>query len=247
MIDKIFIKKHINSVNHSFIFNQQNWSNIEETVCLVLFHFDESNYSPSLFRELGIYFPEEIKESVGKRQSEFLAGRYAAYQTMLKSGIKEQDIPTILIGKNRSPKWPKDFIGSISHTKSMAVCAFTTLKKFDLIGVDLEYYMQPKVAAEVSSQIYTHSEKAETWNQYIPDNIYTTLIFSAKESLFKSLSPYIQSYFGFESAQVIYIDFHNKCLGLLLSEELSAKHNLKREYNCLFQLYDNYLFTYIAS
>jgi enterobactin synthetase component D len=65
-------------------------------------------------------------------------------------------------------------------------------------------------------------------------NIATTLIFSAKESLFKALYPTVKSYFGFEHARVH--DIGEGYVSLKLNSDFAKLYNLKEIYICYFEI-----------
>lgn len=73
--------------------------------------FDKAHYSSELYDINNIELPRSIQNSVQKRQTEYLAGRYAATMALRKLGINNIDIA---VGEHRSPVWPENIIASIT-------------------------------------------------------------------------------------------------------------------------------------
>ena len=195
---------------NTFLTKPRLYSDKSKTLFMCSCDFQLPLYHKKLFNDLGVYFPSELLRAVNKRQAEFLAGRYVAQQAMLSSGFlnnqfKSTQAPIIPIGKNRSPIWPTGIQGSITHNNVSALCAVTTATSIhtDYIGIDVESLLTAVTASEIKSTIHTSKESELLISQGMSDNVATTLIFSAKESLFKALYPVIGEYFGFECAKVV--------------------------------------------
>ncbi len=163
------------------------------------------------------------------------------------TGLFLDKIPNIGIGQHRNPLWPIGLAGSITHTSNTAICATIkkTAGKINFIGIDLEDYLSTDVASDLESSIHTQEEKKICSQIGMPDNKITTLIFSAKESIFKAAYPYIEKYFGFESAKVIGIDIEKRIIKLKLAHDIALATNLKEEINSYFYLGKNSVFTLV--
>lgn len=163
--------------------------------------FDPAMDTGQCQRELGIVLPESMASAVGKRRAEFLAGRLCARQALTQAN-GPGDSP-ITRGENREPKWPDGFIGSITHSSGFAAAAVANREQVRAIGIDSEKVINPKTARNVSSQILQPGEGFE--DAALPGTVFeehVTLIFSAKESLFKCLYPLVNRYFGFDDARI---------------------------------------------
>jgi 4'-phosphopantetheinyl transferase N-terminal domain len=74
-------------------------------------------YHDTLFGELGIVFPEQVRQAVRKRKAEYLAGRY-----LCRILLGERGLPTqVANGSHRQPLWPAGWIGSVTHMYGPAV------------------------------------------------------------------------------------------------------------------------------
>lgn len=163
--------------------------------------FDKDACEHVNFGEMGLAVPPRLAKAIPKRKSEFLAGRYCA-QLALKNMGADWHQP-IAIGENRAPCWPDGSVGSITHSKGFASAIVASSSAVKSVGIDSEALIAEKTANNVSSHILTEAE-IYTANAALVDSDrqYLTLIFSAKESIFKCLYPLVQQYFDFRHAVV---------------------------------------------
>ncbi|WP_231759260.1 4'-phosphopantetheinyl transferase family protein [Microbulbifer elongatus] len=198
--------------------------------------FEVDRYHPCCYDVLGIAMPPSIRRSVPKRQAEFLAGRYAGALALQYLPSVHNQCVQIGIGAQRNPLWPSGVVGSISHVAGMAVCAVAPSAEMDFLGIDVELWMSAKTCREVASTISTGRERDLFQAEGMSEHVALTLIFSAKESLFKALYPAVQDFFGFEVAEASELCLESKILTLRLSECFAQTHSLQREYVCHFTL-----------
>ncbi|MDC0611224.1 4'-phosphopantetheinyl transferase superfamily protein [Vibrio sp.] len=165
--------------------------------------FDVEAFVPDQ-QTLGILRLNRLESAVKKRQAEFIAGRYVAKDALSDLGFSNDT--AIPIGRNRAPLWPAGVVGSISHNHNTAVCVVGKSDSYGSLGIDVETILEPSVTAEVLPLIATQSETAifcpSQWNE----QSMATLLFSAKESLFKALYPLVQHYLEFKDAILTEID-----------------------------------------
>jgi enterobactin synthetase component D len=185
-------------------------------------HFALPECDPELAATLNITLPLSVQRSVAKRQAEFIAGRYMASLSMSVLSVVEQKV---LIGSHREPLWPQDMTGAISHSGARAVALVAEQAVHPFVGIDVEHWLDAVTAAEIESQICQGRELMLLIEQGLKREEATSLIFSAKESLFKATFPLIGRYFGFESACVVEFDRTDKTLVLALEPSL-ARHCL---------------------
>jgi 4'-phosphopantetheinyl transferase EntD len=147
-------------------------------------------------------FPEEaaaVERAVPKRQREFAAGRRAARHALAQLGKPRSPIA---MNTDRSPKWPADIVGSLSHCTDFAVAVVACRSQVKALGVDVE------TSGEVG---------AELWNSlFVPEEIeflkrcsseqdrrmWATVLFSAKESFFKLQYPLTSKWVDFQAARI---------------------------------------------
>lgn len=229
----------------SFIFNEEFWLDKNRNVRIFSCDFALENYKPSYFNQLGIVFPSDLQKAVPRRQAEFLAGRFAAKKAMQNSNPNDMASQTVHIGPQRCPIWPQTFIGSITHNNSKAICAVTDFHRKTQLGIDFESYMPNLVAIEIERNIHSNNEKKILVEQGMSSNIATTIIFSSKESLFKSLYPKVRKYFGFNQAAVSAFNSKDGSLILTIARDFANEHSIPRQYLCNVALTDEGVFTFI--
>ena len=162
--------------------------------------FDLSHYQPSLYQQLGVNKPDKHQRAVAKRQAEYLAGRYCAAKTLSALGMTNTDVQS---GENRVPHWPQGATGSISHTAGRAVAVAGLENSYTGLGIDCEMLIRPDVTERVYGTIAVTSETALLEQLNWSKEWFLTLVFSAKESLYKALHPTVEVFFGFDSAEVL--------------------------------------------
>ncbi len=164
---------------------------------------------------------ETIKKFHFKRKIEFLNGRYCARKALEQ--LKFNQYYDIAINKNRSPKWPSGIVGSISHSKPLCV-AITGLKKnYNSLGVDIENV--DAVNSDIQDIIFTKTEIELYQNKRFD---WKTLVFSAKESIYKFINPLCNKYIDFKDVDVI-ISSDNKfevefCNPNLINYSISGRY-----------------------
>lgn len=222
----------ISTVTHieGFIQTVQHWTNKNGSIQLIICDFDLDAYNFDLYAMHQIDFPYNLSRSVQKRQAEFLAGRIAARQAFLKAGLKSGKIPNISVGIHREPIWPEGFAGSITHNGTRAICVLSSNTKETLLGIDIESILPESTATEIAYQIHSDKELEVLVSGGIRPNVATTLIFSAKESLFKALYPTVRTYFGFECAKVSALDIENTAINIILTDEFYLSKKVARDY-----------------
>jgi enterobactin synthetase component D len=225
--------------NCRFINDIQYWHNHNRNLHLVEVDFNIVFYKREYFSNFSILFPNEIKNAVDKRQADFIAGRIAAREALLFAGFIKNDrhaFPNVHIGKHRSPLWPKGFVGSISHTHNKAICITGEINNINSVGIDLENILSNRVFNDIKEHICTTKEyELLIYNGFSP-NIAGTLIFSAKESIFKTLYSTINDYFGFEIANLINVCSLRKSLVFKLNDDFYRTNGLNQTYTVSYTI-----------
>lgn len=125
--------------------------------------------------------PDDLRKAVPKRRAEFLAGRFCAAVALRQLGLPES-VPR----QGRAPVWPDGVAGSITHSKDRAIAAVS--RHHRCVGLDCEGYVADDRATQLSASIFTEAE-SRLRPDALPYGRFFTLVFSAKESLYKALSP----------------------------------------------------------
>lgn len=150
-----------------------------------------------------------LSHAATKRKADHLAGRIAAVQALQPFGIST--VPAI--GPNGEPLWPAGVSGSISHSGTQAF-ALAVRGESELVGLDVEQLIDEQEAIEIQDGIICAQEKTVLLRTGYPFALALTLVFSAKESLFKALFPRVNAFMGFDNAWVTAISDSTLTLSL---------------------------------
>ena len=123
---------------------------------------------------------ERSNMSLSRRQ-EFTSGRHCATQALRNLGAPLG--APLVPDKDGIPLWPKYYIGSISHCKEQVVAVAARTDAISCVGIDIENVHRLSQAA--IQRILSDSEK----NWVEGSRILASLVFSAKEALFKAFYP----------------------------------------------------------
>lgn len=167
----------------------------------------------------GIVLPDTLARAVLKRQVEFAAGRFCAREVLQKLGY--HGAATLAIGEHRAPLWPAGYLGSISHGDGMALAVATTTREWRGVGIDIERILTNEAAQPLHEHLMKLPELAIGEAAGLSLGTWLTLVFSAKESLFKALYPFVGRYFDFLDAEVCELQQQQSCLTLRLATTLS--------------------------
>lgn len=145
-----------------------------------------------------IDLPPSIATATSRRQRSYLAGRACAQVLYQKYGISwDQLLPaTGPPTSQRCPQWPKGFVGSISHSHSLAIACLQPVEHCLSVGVDIEEIIQTERMDRLRKRIMHPNEDWVNTPQAL------SLVFSFKESLYKALYPILNRYIGFQEVQV---------------------------------------------
>lgn len=151
----------------------------------------------------GVELPPQLGNAAFKRKAEFLAGRHCARQAIRKLAPR-QPLPDIPINAAGLPSWPDGIVGSITHAGGFVSAAVALRKDAISIGIDCESLMTREIALEIAALVATPSELAAAKAQTrLEDNGALTLLFSAKEAVFKCLYPLTGLFFTFLDVEVV--------------------------------------------
>jgi enterobactin synthetase component D len=139
----------------------------------------------------------------------------------LKSGPLDLDI----VGRrpDRAPIWPRGIVGSITHTVGYAAAAVSGCDRVRSIGIDSEVAIVREHALEIGPRIGSEAEIERITSIFrVCDDLGITILFSAKESLFKCLFPIAPIYFSFLDAHLVDADATSGTITLELRTDLGG-------------------------
>ncbi|MFM4703468.1 4'-phosphopantetheinyl transferase [Aeromonas bivalvium] len=166
--------------------------------------FHPAAFTPDCVLAHAMALPASLQGAAPKRLGEFLAGRLAAREALRPFGLAGC---TVAIGAAREPIWPAGFEGSISHSVlaglGVALCGVRPAEEG--MGLDLEAWLGDEQGRQLWPGIMDEAEwgrleaGARAAQLSLAEGL--TLVFSAKESLFKALHPRVGRYFDFLDAR----------------------------------------------
>jgi len=142
---------------------------------------------------------ESARSMHPKRIFEFSAGRYCARYCVAQFGPEAIEIPR---GKIGEPLWPPNFMGSISHTNSVALATVVQTDKFPYIGVDL---LSLDSAIENTRLIASDRELSliDAGDKGVEAGL---MLFSIKEAAIKVISSQLGQYIDFREIELYSVD-----------------------------------------
>ena len=141
----------------------------------------------------------QLDKCVDKRKREFAAGRSCARLALGQLGF---DNVLLLPDNDRVPRWPEGIVGSISHTDNCCLAVVKKKEKIMGLGVDIEC-ISPTIF-EIEKMVCRQNEQQwlATFDNVDSRMKWLTVIFSAKESVYKSLYPSRLEFMGFEDIEI---------------------------------------------
>jgi enterobactin synthetase component D len=134
--------------------------------------------------------------AAARRRFFFALGRAAA-----RDALGEIGVAPVAIGRGSAgePVWPEGVVGAISHTGDMAVAIVGWQTDYAGLGVDLEQ-LSPGLSDKAARLVCTPAELA--WVGDAGSTPRGTMLFSAKEAVFKALFPIERIWLGFSDAEL---------------------------------------------
>ncbi|MBB1485769.1 4'-phosphopantetheinyl transferase family protein [Oceanospirillum sediminis] len=182
--------------------------------------FIVSEISADTFAEHGISLPERFENMVAKRRCEYLVSRLCARQALEEIGCTQNT--DIRNNTDRSPVWPDGFTGSFTHTTTRAAACVTRSDHIRSAGLDIEPVVSSELYRNLYQEVLTPGDialSARVTGEKLTTEAFFTLVFSAKETLFKAIYKDVGYIFGFEAATVT--DIKQDTLTIKLNQTLS--------------------------
>ena len=134
-----------------------------------------------------------------ERIQHFSTGRYCARQALNNLNIFHVSIPK---GRDGEPVWPAGIVGSISHSKHLAGAVAARADRLLSIGMDIE------TIGDITPQMWD-TVFVETEQQFLKNfkgdelALYSTLLFSGKESFYKLQPPLTKTFLDFTDVEIL--------------------------------------------
>ncbi len=150
------------------------------------------------------------------RLADFQKGRSCARRALVELDCSEH---SVAMGSLREPIWPAGITGSITHTDGEAVAALAKTSALRSIGIDME--VSGQIDDDLARRICTEDERTSETAARMGQP-YFDLIFSAKESVYKCIFPFVERFVDFDEVR-LHIDVEARAFGAeALTENLAA-------------------------
>jgi 4'-phosphopantetheinyl transferase EntD len=170
-------------------------------------------------------FPEEqdaVARAVSKRRLEFATARACARDALAQLGFPPVPVPR---GPGGAPRWPHGVTGSITHCSGYRACAVARTSDVASIGIDAEPNRPtpPGVLDSVSDR----AERAQIARLCAgePAVAWGRLLFSAKESVYKTWYPLTGRWLGFSDVSISFDPEQGTFSARLLTAVLAVNGN----------------------
>jgi 4'-phosphopantetheinyl transferase EntD len=149
-------------------------------------------------------FPQEhvfIARAVESRRREFATARACARAALARLG---RSAVAVLPGPGGAPQWPEGVTGSITHCVGYRAAAVALTTDIASFGVDAEpnEALPDRGMLELIAIDNERIRLGELATE-MPDICWDRLLFSAKESVYKTWYPLARCWLGFESADIV--------------------------------------------
>lgn len=148
--------------------------------------------------------PPFIRNAAMKRKLSFIGGRLCA-----ESALKRIGFPNAIVARHDSgaPIWPDGVVGSITHTDQFAYAVACRAINAVSLGIDSENIFSDATLKDVRQLCCTTNENINLFKS-TNNNLVGTIIFSAKESLYKSIHSHINRFVDFSEIELTSIDWY---------------------------------------
>ncbi len=156
-------------------------------------------------QEIVVEIPEQLGQArVRTRARDVMLGRACAQIALRQAGASSCDVDA---SPSRAPVWPDQWTGSLSHAAGIAWAMVARQADFASLGIDLERLLDGEALESVRSLVLTPGERQFEGGPTSDGTAWlSTLIFSAKESIFKCLSPLVRGFIDFNEMELSSVD-----------------------------------------
>lgn len=151
-----------------------------------------------------VLFPEEyaaVSRATESRRREFATARSCARAALARLGLPPV---AVLRGPHGAPQWPEGVAGGITHCAGYRAAAVALTSDVVSLGVDAEPN-EPLPDHGMLKLIALDEERVRLGelSAVMPGVCWDRLLFSAKESIYKTWFPLARRWLGFESADIL--------------------------------------------
>ncbi|HEY8850833.1 MAG TPA: 4'-phosphopantetheinyl transferase superfamily protein [Gemmatimonadaceae bacterium] len=167
--------------------------------------------------------PVALARAAPKRTAEFLAGRHCAVVALRSA---RAPLTEVAFGPAGSPIWPTGFRGSITHTRRFAYAVVVRNDEYRGVGIDCEQILSPTAADQIAPLVLSKEKEVTVVrgsSTGLEWNIFVSIVFSAKESIYKCLHPIVNEFFEFHDVSLVAVDLEQKVLRMKLARDIGQE------------------------
>lgn len=156
----------------------------------------------SRFRLLSTLEQRIVRHAVPLRKSDFGDARWCAHEALRQWGIAAASSP-VLRGLKGMPLFPEGVVGSLSHTEGLRAALVGPDERWRSLGIDVE-----RAVPLPAGVLHSVTSPSERWHlereaaDGIDPEVLGTVLFSAKECVYKSWFPLAGRFLDFDGAEV---------------------------------------------
>jgi enterobactin synthetase component D len=207
----------------------------------ITYHPDEVDFTHPCISQIEI--PEPLAKAVHKKKAEYVTGRYCAHKALSLIEIDGS------VGRysDQSPKWPPSLIRSITHTHYLSMAAVGYSRDYIGIGIDSEMMISSVKMGALAEQFITLEEYNLAAIYGLPSEVWLYLVFSAKESVYKSLYPSVKRFFGFFDVKIVSVSRTDTQRGILAVQLTTQLGCFEKGFllSCSYLINEPYVHTYV--
>lgn len=156
--------------------------------------------SPAAWREV---LPTALHRMSSRRLRGFLAGRLCAETVLERLGLRDTGVGR---GPAGEPVWPPGIVGSIAHTEEMAYAVARRTAANEGLGIDSECIVgDEQTLTALRAECCTAAESRRLFGD-ADEALTATIVFSAKEALYKAIHRRVQRLVEFSEVEISAID-----------------------------------------
>lgn len=191
--------------------------------------------------QLTVELPQALEHAVLSRRAEYTIGRFCAARALRQASSSETHV---LFRGDRSPGWPAGYVGSITHAAGYVQAIVAPESRFRGIGIDCEQLISADRADQIHHMVLLGDER--TILSALGTELGLTLIFSAKESIYKCLRPLVGRFFEFKDAEVKLLDPSTHSFEFVLKQDLNEEFRAGYTGCGIFKVVADKVFTGLA-
>lgn len=171
-----------------------------------------------------------------KRQTEYLAGRYALIQLYAAAGLPDLQLADLPSRADGQVSGPPGFVCSVSHGYDRIVALVGPQSQYRGLGVDVEEVIELRRCSRLINRVAPHDEQQVWQAAGLPDDLGLTLTFSAKEALYKALTALVPCIMHFGQATLGSLHPEQSQLSIKLTCDLTEEFRAGQQFGLAYQL-----------